>query len=175
MRELRRLGPRYGISLGLILVVAVIVLAAKLAGPGTELPLVNAGPGSYVSTGATGLPDDGEPTPNTPGPPSTSPGAQTPLTVARKFTEAWLNHRNVTDAQWRANVTRYTTTSVSNELSGTDPAAVPADRITGAFTQIDFGPSYVEYTVPTDSGTLTLYLQSDEGRWLVSGIDWTRG
>lgn len=179
MRELlRRIGPRYGISLGLILAVLIVIAAGKLLGHGTNTPLVTdrgTSSGSDTSTStATGPPDDGEPSPQAPVPPSTSPGAADPLTVATKFTNAWLHHTGVSQAQWAAGVNVYATSHLTNQLKGTDPAGVPADRITGDFVQINFSPSYVQYSVSTDSGTLTLYLQADKGRWLVSGIDWTR-
>jgi hypothetical protein len=169
---LRRLGPRYGIGLGLLVIVAIVIAAAKLVGHGSPVPMVI--DRTRTAAAATGPPNDGESTPQAPARPSTSPGAAAPLSVATKFAQAWLHHTGVTQTQWHAAVSAYASRALSAQLDGTDPADVPASRITGDVTQVDFSASYVQYIVPTDSGMLTLFLQSDGGRWSVTGIDWAR-
>lgn len=174
MRELlRRIGPRSGISLGLIVIVLAIVAIGKLYGGSAHPLVVNGGASIDESAVATGPPDDGEPSPIGPAPPSTRPGGRSALTVATKFASAWLHHTGVTPAAWHAEVAKYATSALSDELDGVDPADVPADRVTGPFVEIDFDASYVQYRVPTDSGTLTLYLRASKGHWLVSGVDWS--
>jgi hypothetical protein len=169
---LRRLGPRYGFGLGLVVIVVIVIALAHTFGHHRDSGLVTGGSASPTAAVSTGPPDDGEGAVPTPAAPSVSPGAASPRTVAGKFADAWLNH-DVPATQWHAALAKYATTELSGELNGADPAGVPADRISGEFTQIDIGADYVQFAVPTDTGTLTLSLQSDHGRWLVSGIDWT--
>src|SRR5215467_1152914 len=96
---LRRLGPRYGISLGLILLVAVVLVIARLGGH-VGSSLVTTGGGGGVLPTASGPPDDGDVGSSAPVPPSTSPGAATPQTIATDFTMAWLHHTGVSSAAW---------------------------------------------------------------------------
>jgi hypothetical protein len=168
---LRRIGPRYGVGLGLIVLVVIVVALAKLVGHGSAPQLTTNGPGPTASA-PSGPPDDGEGQAPTPVAPSVNPGQTAPSTVAAKFADAWLHH-DVPAAQWHAALAKYATAALADELNGADPAGVPADRLTGAPAQIDIGTDFVQYAIPTDTGTLTLSLQADHGRWLVSGIDWT--
>ncbi len=169
---LSRIGPRYGVGLGLIVAVAIVLAFARAVGNGHGTSLETGGSPGPIGVTVSGPPDDGEGTTPTPAAPSTSPGADSPRTVATRFAQVWLHH-DVSAAQWHANVSRYTTRALSDELNGADPAGVPADRVVGAITQIDVGADFCQIEVPTDTGTLTLSLRADSGRWLVSGIDWT--
>jgi hypothetical protein len=172
-RLLRRISPRSGISLGLIVIVLAIVAIGKLYGGSAHPLVVNGGASIDEGGAATGPPDDGEPSPLDPAPPSTRPGGRSALTVATEFANAWLHHTGITPAAWHAGVAKYATPALAAELDGADPAGVPADRVVGPFVEVDFDASYVQYQVPTDSGTLTLYLRAGKGHWLVSGVDWT--
>ena len=168
---LRRLGPRYGVSLGLILLVVVIVVIARLGGH-VGSSLVTTGGGGGVLPTASGLPDDGGVDSSAPVPPSTSPGAATPQTVATDFTTAWLHHIGVSGAAWLKAVDRYATERLVGQLADADPQTVPANRITGPLAVTDHSASWVEVAVPTDAGTLTLSLLADQGRWQVDAVDW---
>lgn len=176
MRDwMRRVGPRYGIGVAVIVAVTAVVLIVKLSGTGPPPgPGIGAVESPDPAISASNVRDDAEPSPDAPAPPSTSPGAASPRTVATAFADAWLDHTGVTSTEWHAAVAKYATTDLSDQLDGADPADVPADHLTGDLIQTDFSSSYVQYAVLTDAGTLTLYLQSVNGRWLVSGIDWTR-
>jgi hypothetical protein len=173
---LRLLGNRYGAALALVVVIGIIVGIGKLAGGRSEVPPFGAGTGDASSASPTvsQLPDDGlDSPPPAPGP-STSPGAAAPQAVATAFAQAWLNHTGVTEAQWHSAVAKYATPALSDKLAGVDPAGVPANKITGDLTVTDRAPSYVDITVPLDSGALTLRLIATNGRWLVDGVDWQR-
>lgn len=168
---LRILGTRYGAALGLLVAVAAVVGLGRLAG-GHGSP----GPGSAPPPVATGspIPDDGLASlPPLPGP-STSPGAMGPQQVAMAFTTAWLHHTGVSAAQWRAGLAPYATSRLSAEFAHTDPAAVPADALTGDPTLVPHATSYVDVVLPLDTGTLDLRLLAARGRWLVDGVDWRR-
>lgn len=168
---LRRLGPRYGISLGLVVLVIAVIVVARDRGHST---------GSLVRDGADGglvpstslIPDDGVVSVPAPQPPSTSPGSAPPRAVATTFATDWLRHTGVTPARWRAALAALSTDRLDSELTDADPQTVPADRITGPVTLTDHAASFVVADVPTDAGTLTLSLLATNGRWQVDAIDW---
>jgi hypothetical protein len=175
---LRLLGTRYGIALVLtLLVLGAVGIArsvtgtyqnAPLAGPATEPSL-----SSSNSAGPTAG-NDSVPTPESPSPPLTSPGAAPPEQVAADFTRAWLKHDGVTSAQWRQSLAKYATPALLEKLKDTDPAGVPAKRTTGPVTLQNRAATFVEAILPVDSGTLRLRLLATNGRWLVDGVDWER-
>lgn len=166
---LRRLGPRYGISLGVLLLVAIVLVVAKLAGPPVAPLVTNGGPAAPPS--ATGPPDDGSVAVPSPGPPVTSPGAATPQTVATDFATAWLR-TDVSAPTWVAAVTAHVTTRLAGELRDADPQTVPATRITGPLTVTEHTSAWVEIGVPMDGGTLRLSLLATGGVWAVDTVDW---
>ena len=168
---LRRLGPRYGISLGLILLVAVIVTIARLGGH-VGSPLVTTGGGGRGLPTASGQPDDGDVGSPAPVPPSTSPGTATPQVIATDFTTAWLHHTGISTAAWLKAIDKHATDRLIGQLADADPQTVPANRITGPPTVTDHSMSWVEVAVPTDTGTLSLSLLADHGRWKVDAVDW---
>lgn len=175
MRDLmRRIGPRNAIGLAGIVVVAAVIAIVALSSSGPPPGPTIGPPSPDRAMSASNPPDDAEPSPDAAAPPSTSPGAASPRTVAKAFANAWLHHSGLTSTEWHAAVAKYATTDLSDQLDGADPADVPADHLTGDLIQTDFSSSYVQYAALTDAGTLTLYLQGVDGRWLVSGIDWTR-
>ncbi len=109
---LRLLGTRYGMALLLaLLVLGVVGITRAVAGS-------TAGNDSLV-------------TPDSPAPPVTSPGAAPPEKVAADFTRAWLTHEGVTAEQWRSSFATFATATLRDSLKDTDPAGVPAQRMTG--------------------------------------------
>lgn len=175
---LRLLGSRYGIALVLIvLVLAVVGVMRGVAGSNRETlgtPVEPSFPASYGPSAADDgvVADDGSA--SSPAPPSTSPGAAVPVTVAKDFMAGWLHHDGTTSAQWLAGFARYATASLRDKLKDTDPSGVPAERVTGDVTLTDRAATFVEADVPVDSGTVRLRLLSTGGRWLVDGVDWDR-
>lgn len=171
MRRLLR--SRYGVALLLAAVVFGVVGVAQLVNPdgrGGGLP-------PDLHTAVTADPhagDDGEvaapPTPE----PKTSPGAATPERGAELFAAAWIDHRDVDSAAWLARLRPYATPKLADKLTGVDPGRVPAERVTGVARLAVRAESYVEVTVPVDSGLLRLHLVGTDGRWLVDFVDWER-
>lgn len=171
----RVLSTRYGVALLIAAIVLAIVGGAKLLGSAGQ-----ASDGLSVNTAGSATPqrtepDDGEadapPTPS----PVTSRGASPPDKVATAFITAWLHHRGVDGAAWLTGLRPHATPALLEKLTGADPAGVPADRMTGAVQTIPRGESFVEATVPVDSGTVRLRLVAVNGHWLVDGVDWERG
>jgi hypothetical protein len=171
---LRLLGTRYGIAVVLaLLVLGVVGTMRGVAGSYRQTlgPAVEPSRSSSIDPTAG---DDSVLTPDSPAPPSTSPGAAEPATVATDFIRGWLNHTGVTPEQWRAGFAKYATSALRDKLKDTDPAAVPAQRTTGEVVIENRAARFVEATLPVDSGTVRLRLLSTNGRWLVDGVDWER-
>jgi hypothetical protein len=177
MRQvLRLLGSRYGIALILVVVVLGIVgITRAIAGPYRS---TSAYPGVEPTRANTSVDpsagDDSLVSPETPPPPSTSPGSPEPQSVATSFVQAWLTHDGITADQWRAGLARYATVNLRTKFKDTDPAGVPARRTTGPVVLQSRAATYVEASVPVDSGTVRLRLLANGGRWLVDGVDWER-
>lgn len=171
---LRLLGTRYGMALVLaVLVLAVVGVMRGVAGSNRQT-LGTAVEPSYSSSIDPTAGDDSVLIPESPPPPYTSPGAVDPTTVATNFLKGWLAHTGVTPEQWRASFAKYATAALRDKLKATDPAGVPAERMTGTAVLQDRGASYVEAAIPVDSGTVRLRLLATNGRWLVDGVDWER-
>jgi hypothetical protein len=171
MRDLlRRVGFRYGVSVGVLVVVALVVIIARAAGhPATSL-VTSGAPNVPV---ASGSPDDGSATVPSPVAPLTSPGAATPQQVATAFTRAWLHHTGVTAKTWLASLTPYVTDRLAGQLTSADPETVPASRITGPVALTPHAADWVEVAVPVDGGALDLSLRATGGHWAVDTIDWS--
>lgn len=173
---LRLLGTRYGAAVALVVLIALVVGVGKLVG-GARPDQPSPGSGTVLdspSANSSQLGDDGVGEPPSPPPPSTSPGAADPSTVAMDFTRLWLHHDGVTADQWLAALRPYATKALQDRLSGVDPLTVPASKVAGAATATDRSQSYVDVVIPLDSGALTLGLTSANGRWLVDSVDWQR-
>jgi hypothetical protein len=93
--------------------------------------------------------------------------------VAAAFAAAWV--ADLPTDQWLARIAVLCEPAFGDLLSTTDPTRVPARSITGAPTPVREpadGPAV--YTVATDTGELTVTVAAVDGRWLVSGNDFTR-
>jgi hypothetical protein len=174
MRQvLRLIGSRYGMALMLVVLVLIVVGVMRGVAGSNRQTLGTAVEPSPAAVNPTAA-DDSVVDPGSPSPPYTSPGAAEPATVANAFLKAWLTHDGVTAAQWRAGFAKYATAALKDKLKDTDPAGVPAERATGGLVIQDRGATYVEASVPVDSGTITLRMIGANGRWLVDGVDWAR-
>jgi hypothetical protein len=101
--------------------------------------------------------------------PATPGGAQHAVQVALAFTQAWADHVKPA-AQWLAAVSRYADPEFAAQLKSTDPANVPASRVTGppSATSVFYASASVE--VPTDAGVVVVQLISDGHTWRVVDI-----
>lgn len=173
---LRLLGTRYGAAVTLVAVIALIVGIGKIAGGGRPVsgPQGAGTVANAPSPTSSQLGDDGVGSPPAPPTPSTSPGAADPQAVAVSFTTAWLRHDGVTAGQWLAALRPFATAALQSRLAGVDPGTVPASKISGSATTTNRSESYVDISVPLDTGALTLGLTGTGGRWLVDSVDWQR-
>jgi hypothetical protein len=177
---LRHIGTRSGISIGLLTMVVVVVVVARLVphvGPDNSFgnavaPATSTG-GQQPRNTTTVAPTPTAPLLQSPVPPRSYAGTS-PQTVARSFAVAWLHRSGVSTAAWHRAVATYSTTGLAAQLAQTDPANVPAQRITAALTTVDDAPTRCVVHVPMDSGTLALTMTAANAKWLVDAVDWNR-
>jgi hypothetical protein len=188
---------RYWLATIGILLVVIVVGAARLLNGSTSASVVAATPVTHSSESALISPlisatsgpasrsrvpainpDNEGVIPQTPDAPAVSAGASGPLdgavTKASQFARAWLAHEGVTPDTWHKDLAPHATPALLAKLRNTDPTSVPASRITGQVTAADIDDSYVEAQVPANGGTIVLRLLADSGHWWVDGVDWER-
>lgn len=184
----RQIGARYAISLGLIVLVALVIGVARLLPhrPADQLvvtdPPLSAGPVASGGPATAPVPSGGaatapatssSPLLHSPVPPVTAPGRKTPQQVATLFAKAWVKH-DVSAATWQHALAPYATAALAARLTTTDPANVPAARVTGDPTVVDDAADRCDVRIATDAGTLVLGLAGPGGAWLVDTVDWDR-
>jgi hypothetical protein len=161
-------------------VVILIAISNMVFGGRTGLPASdrNAAAASASTTPTdTGLPA----APTSPSPtmpeitPSVSPRPPVPgatqqvASTAVAFTRAWADH-NRPATEWWARVSRYADPELAAQLKTTDPANVPASKVTGPPHPVAVYYASASVEVPTDAGTVVVALVSDGHRWLVTDI-----
>jgi hypothetical protein len=164
---LRRLGTRTGISAGLIAVVVLVLVVARLAG-GADTASRSARPGQVPSVDASAG-DDG---PTAPTPTAYIDDVEV-RAAATRFVQAWLQ-RSLSSQDWHAALVPLITQSLAESLEGVDPVVVPATRVTGDATVALRSDLYALLTLPVDSGAVELGLLKQNNVWLVDSVDWQR-
>ncbi|GAB3951222.1 hypothetical protein GCM10027614_52860 [Micromonospora vulcania] len=66
------------------------------------------------------------------------------------------------------------TPALTEKLAGADPGGVPAEEVTGPQAVRSRTETFVEVSLPLDTGRLRLELVAAEGGWLVDVVDWER-
>jgi len=165
---LARLGIRGAVALGLALLVLVIVGIAKLVGGAGEQGLRSSGPRPTPTVPPTAG-DDGEV--------AATPSAYADDAVIRRtasdFATAWLR-RNLSATAWHSGIAALSTPALGQKLEGVDPSGVPARRALGLPNLVLRTEAFARVTILVDTGTLSLNLLKQGGRWLVDGVDWER-
>lgn len=171
----RVLRSRYGVALGIaVLVLAVIGAARLVAGPIDPSTGLTSGPLRPITTVDPTSGDDGLIATDPPPSPVTRPGSPKPEQVADRFVAAWLGGRGMTSDEWLATIRPLATPDLMEKMAGADPAGIPAERSTGPATLRPRTESIVEALIPLDTGQLRLELVAPEGNWLVDVVDWER-
>lgn len=162
---------RWGVGVIIVFIVLAVVGVGRLfSDGGDQSPLTKSSPGPAISIDPAD--DDSVINTDPPPSPSTSPGKAQPEAVAYAFASAWVNHQNVSPKKWRDRLLPNITTKLADELTGVDPAGVPADRVVGRPSLVPVSATVVNAVVSMDSGKLGLRLISPDGQWVVDGIDW---
>lgn len=100
-------------------------------------------------------------------PGSTTPAkvtAGSPVAVATAFVTAWSTTTHG-EASWLASMKRWGTPSLLSSLTGTDPAQVPATRVTGDAALKSIKGTAATVSVPTDGGRIAVDLVNQSGTW----------
>jgi hypothetical protein len=164
---MRRLGARTGISAGLVFLIALVVLLARLAGnDDTSTPY--SGPGVTPSM-ATSVGDDAQVAPT----PSAYLDNDEVRDAASAFTAAWLQ-RSLTPVEWHKALVPLSTDQLAASLEGVDPLVVPATRVVGEVTITLRSELYSQVSIPVDSGVVELGLLKGNSGWRVDSVDWQR-
>ncbi|MFG1675655.1 hypothetical protein [Micromonospora sp. NPDC049282] len=172
----RVLRSRLGVALVIaVLVFGVIGSARLVSGPGDPGAGVAVRPTQPISTADPEAGEDGVlSSPPAAVAPKTRPGEQTPEQVADRFTTAWLTGPGSAADAWQARLRPLCTPALVEKMTGADPETVPARRAAGPPTLRPRTESFVEVSIPLDSGTLRLELVAPDGPWLVDAVDWER-
>ena len=167
MRNLfRRMGARTGISLGLILVIAVVLIVFRLLdGSGTRNPGYREPVMTPTIAGTVG--DDGILASAT----GEATDDSVVLATAASFADAWLQ-RTLPSPQWLDGLRPYATTDLIDRLAGVDPLDVPTEATAGAPAIRSRSDLYAIVIVPIGRGdALALDLVVSDGQWLVATLD----
>ena len=166
-RILRALGSRYGIAAILLVIVVMVVAVAQATSD--PRPGGDRRQGGVVEEPTPGAPDDGyvdAPTESASSEPATSALPDQAVADAEAFAQLWMDTEEVSEEQWLDRLRPYATEGTITQLSGVDPANVPATEIIGDATVS--GPNV---TFDTDRGLLTVTMTEENGAWKVSSID----
>ncbi len=103
-----------------------------------------------------------------------APAADRAASVAATFAAAWVRS-DLSAATWWRGVEASCEESFARSLRTVDPSRVPATRVTGR-PVVKHAPQdgKAVFEVPTDAGTLTVWLAGVDGRWLVVDADFRR-
>ena len=130
----------------------------------TASPFIPSG-SAPASVEPPGTDDHAEPT-------AAAPAADAPAAAAG-FAAAWVR-RDLPAPQWLAGVKRWCEPGFAKLLATTDPRNLPSSKVTGKPTAVRKPADLsAEYTVSTDSGTLTVVLIDYRGEWRVAGNDYS--
>ena len=165
----RRLSPRYGISVGLIIVIAFIVVVARLVGDNrspTPYPRVSEAPPSLDALGNDGVDDRG--TEVDPVDYADNPAL---LDVARDFVSAWARS-DLPAPEWLDGLRTHATDELISRLADVDPSEVPDYAMAGEPTIRSRSEIYADVIVPIAShDALALGLVCTSDGWLVASVD----
>lgn len=115
-----------------------------------------------------------------PGPTSTTASTSAPSTfgpvtkqsataAAFAFVRAWSSDGASRDA-WYAAMERWASPELLRSLASTDPAQVPADRVTGGARLVSSARTSATVVVPTDGGDVLVTLSASGGGWKARDI-----
>jgi hypothetical protein len=153
-----------------------VIEPAKITMSASHLPGVTAGP--TISPPSPTALAGSSPTPATvPGTSSTSTsaglsatGGESVTRVATAFAQAWSSSGR-SQQEWIRGIQPFVTPALSTGLAQTDPARVPATKVTGEATLVTASATNASVRVPTDGGSIVVTLtRAASGGWQVSDV-----
>jgi len=91
------------------------------------------------------------------------------VAAASAFVEAWASHQPM--GSWYPRVSTLATTRFATGLKSTDPANVPASRVTGPGALLASTDGATQVFVPTDAGQVIVTLVPAGSHWLADGVE----
>ena len=154
-----------------------VIEPAKITLTTTRAPLVTASPmpsepTMSVSSSAPSSPAGAtvpSTTPSTSG--TLSPSASQSVTrVATAFAQAWSSSGR-SQQEWTRGIQPFVTPALAAGLAQTDPARVPATKVTGEAVLLTTSATSAQVRVPTDGGSIVVTLKrAGSGPWQVSDV-----
>jgi hypothetical protein len=90
--------------------------------------------------------------------------------LATAFATAWSSAGR-SQAEWNAGIRPFVTAALATGLARTDPANVPATKVTGEAVLLTAAATSAQVRVPTDGGSIVVTLQRGAaGPWLISDV-----
>jgi hypothetical protein len=89
--------------------------------------------------------------------------------LATAFATAWSSSGR-SQAEWTHGIRPYVTPALETGLAQTDPAHVPATKVTGEAVLVKATAISAKVRVPTDGGSIVVTLHESSGSWLVSDV-----
>ena len=154
-----------------------VIEPAKITLSATHLPGVTAGP-TISPPSPTASVAGSSPTPATvPGTTSTSTsaglsatGGESVTRVAMAFAQAWSSSGR-SQQEWTRGIQPFVTPALAAGLAQTDPARVPATKVTGEAALVTASATNASVRVPTDGGSIVVTLtRAASGGWQVSDV-----
>jgi hypothetical protein len=98
-----------------------------------------------------------------------APSKDSVTAVALSFAQAWSSSAR-SQQEWALGIQPYVTPALGAGLAQTDPARVPATRVTGEPLLLTSSATSATVRVPTDGGSIVVTLTRAAGGWQVSGV-----
>jgi len=125
------------------------------------------------TTGPSGSASSPAPVPSTTPATSAVPAAPTNESVTRlatAFAQAWSSSGR-SQQEWNGGIRPFVTPALAAGLAQTDPARVPATKVTGEAVLLTGSATSTQVKVPTDGGSIVVTLRrASSGPWLVSDV-----
>ena len=151
-----------------------VIEPAKITLAAVHVPLATAVPAPTLSASlaAPSAPDPATVPATTP--PTSAPswprGSESVTRLASAFAQAWSSSGR-SQQEWTAGIQPFVTPALAAGLGQTDPARVPATKVTGEAVLLTASASFAQVRVPTDGGSIVVTLkQGSSGSWQVSDV-----
>lgn len=168
------------LTVSVVLTLALLAVVGR-ATDGQASPLPATAPTTLTTTTITSGPPSSAPTTASPvrtqtatattrmQPSSGAAPADSATAVATAFVRAWSSNFASKDG-WHAAMKPWATPELLQSLASTDPAQVPADRVTGDAKLVSSTKSSATVRVPTDGGDVLVTVSAAGRGWKVRDI-----
>ena len=164
---LRRPGYRILSALVLAVIVAGVVLLARLFGSAASGGATDAGPTPAPPETVSSTEGDDSVYAE-----SSSAAPSAAAEVGEAFVRAWLQPTDGrSQKQWFAGLARFTLPDLATQLRDVDPTTNPAKTVTGDPSTTVVSETSAQVVVPTDAGRATTLCVLTESGWRVATID----